>query len=198
MNFNFTFNKKTVTHIVGWIGYFIFWFLQYNVGNNYHLEVIEFTAVQMFFHMLAIYLNNYFLITSFLYKQQYVRYITFYLIIICIIGFLNFKINSQHFVTISNYLYSYNNLNEGISISILLVVFSTSIPAWFKVNSDRLKSDNDAKQLMNDKIEEELKFLKAQINPHFLFNSLNTVFNLIDSNTEEAKNTLARNHCADN
>ncbi len=38
--------------------------------------------------------------------------------------------------------------------------------------------------------EAELNFLKSQINPHFLFNSLNTVYFLIDKQNGEARNTL--------
>nr|WP_315141990.1 histidine kinase [uncultured Flavobacterium sp.] len=73
-----------------------------------------------------------------------------------------------------------------------LTAFAISLPSAFKINFDRMKYESKATQLLNDKIQEELKFLKSQINPHFLFNSLNTVYNLIDSDTEEAKNTLVK------
>ncbi len=36
----------------------------------------------------------------------------------------------------------------------------------------------------------ELKALKSQINPHFLFNTLNTIFALIDSDAKKAKKTV--------
>ncbi|MXV37420.1 histidine kinase [Flavobacteriaceae bacterium Ap0902] len=42
-------------------------------------------------------------------------------------------------------------------------------------------------KLQNSKKENELKILRAQINPHFLFNNLNTLDRLIDSDTLKAK-----------
>jgi hypothetical protein len=42
-------------------------------------------------------------------------------------------------------------------------------------------------KLTNDKLETELKFLKAQYHPHFLFNALNTVYFQMDESVEEAK-----------
>jgi LytS/YehU family sensor histidine kinase len=41
-----------------------------------------------------------------------------------------------------------------------------------------------------EKAEAELNFLKSQINPHFLFNSLNSVYFLIDKDNTEARESL--------
>ena len=185
-------NRKIITHFLGWLGYFVFWFLQYNIVPSGTNEVLKLITLQLLFHAVAVYFNNFYLIPQFLYKQRFFGFISIYIVMIVIIGVCHYYCNLYFFADIDNYFYEYRSAYEGISITILMVIFITTIPAWFMVNSDKLKSDNDAKQLRNDKIEEELKFLKAQINPHFLFNSLNTVFNLIDSNTEVAKNTLVQ------
>jgi len=43
-----------------------------------------------------------------------------------------------------------------------------------------------------EKLNTELEYLKAQLNPHFLFNSLNTVFFQIDKSNETARETLSK------
>jgi len=42
----------------------------------------------------------------------------------------------------------------------------------------------------NNQLETELKYLRAQYHPHFLFNALNTVYFQIDNQNTSAKNTL--------
>ena len=45
-------------------------------------------------------------------------------------------------------------------------------------------------KLKSDKSESELKFLKSQYHPHFLFNALNTIYFQIDDNNIEAKRSI--------
>ncbi len=45
-------------------------------------------------------------------------------------------------------------------------------------------------KLARENVESELKFLKAQINPHFLFNSLNGIYFMIDEEPEFSKRML--------
>jgi len=47
-------------------------------------------------------------------------------------------------------------------------------------------------KLSNDHLQTELKFLKAQYHPHFLFNALNTVYFQMDENISEAKKTVEK------
>jgi two-component system LytT family sensor kinase len=47
-------------------------------------------------------------------------------------------------------------------------------------------------KLTNDHLQTELKFLKAQYHPHFLFNALNTVYFQMDENIDEAKKSIEK------
>ena len=47
-------------------------------------------------------------------------------------------------------------------------------------------------KITNDKLQTELKFLKAQYHPHFLFNALNTIYFQMDEDVEEAKKTVEK------
>jgi len=47
-------------------------------------------------------------------------------------------------------------------------------------------------KMTNDHLQTELKFLKAQYHPHFLFNALNTVYFQMDDNVAEAKRSIEK------
>ncbi|MFT3823061.1 MAG: histidine kinase [Chitinophagaceae bacterium] len=47
-------------------------------------------------------------------------------------------------------------------------------------------------KISNDQLQTELKFLKAQYHPHFLFNALNTIYFQMDENVEAAKATVEK------
>ncbi|HEY4061482.1 MAG TPA: histidine kinase [Puia sp.] len=72
-------------------------------------------------------------------------------------------------------------VNSGnIAVFLLVLVFSTGI----KVINQWLRSEQRNKEIANEKLKTELSFLKAQINPHFLFNTLNNIYALASTQSE--------------
>lgn len=70
----------------------------------------------------------------------------------------------------------------------LSIGVSTSIAAVQKWQME----DGVRRQLEEQKINSELSYLKAQINPHFFFNTLNNIYSLINFDVEEAKTALLK------
>ncbi|WP_299222234.1 histidine kinase [uncultured Aquimarina sp.] len=56
----------------------------------------------------------------------------------------------------------------------------------FSLIVDFYKRDQIAKEIEVKRTETELRFLKTQLNPHFLFNSLNSVYSLVRNKSNEA------------
>ncbi|WP_200979360.1 sensor histidine kinase [Echinicola sp. 20G] len=81
--------------------------------------------------------------------------------------------------------------DEFINVFILLVLFlglgiSTSVAAVQKWQTDEALR----RQLDQQRINSELSYLKAQINPHFFFNTLNNIYSLTNIDVERARIAL--------
>jgi LytS/YehU family sensor histidine kinase len=61
---------------------------------------------------------------------------------------------------------------------------------FVKLAVDRIEVGRKMELMEKEKSQAELTYLKAQLNPHFLFNSLNSLYTQLDLNLDEAKGTL--------
>ncbi|MEM7654864.1 MAG: histidine kinase [Bacteroidota bacterium] len=64
----------------------------------------------------------------------------------------------------------------GIKMTPLLLTIAGN--SLYEVSRYAQKQAKARVQLLNEKLEAELKFLKSQVNPHFLFNALNNIYAL--------------------
>ncbi|HEX9511336.1 MAG TPA: histidine kinase [Puia sp.] len=76
--------------------------------------------------------------------------------------------------------------------SYFLVFFIPATGAAVRLAFDRLQASNKAEKWQKDKALSELELLRHQINPHFLFNALNTIYYKIDRSNGQARETLQR------
>jgi two-component system LytT family sensor kinase len=80
---------------------------------------------------------------------------------------------------------------------IALMVFYMAYAAWFIMISSMLfftqkwyDQRQQVKNIQINQLQTELKYLRAQVNPHFLFNGLNTIYGTIDINNQQARDIL--------
>jgi two-component system LytT family sensor kinase len=76
-------------------------------------------------------------------------------------------------------------ISSFINIFIWVLILVTAKLIWEKIQNQRY-----IQSVEKDKVMAELNFLKAQVNPHFLFNSLNSIYGYIDKNNKTARNIL--------
>jgi len=73
-------------------------------------------------------------------------------------------------------------------INCIVIVVSGAI----QIIMDRFGMEEKLHEVENEKISTELAFLRAQINPHFLFNVLNTIYFQIQKENSEARNSVEK------
>lgn len=71
---------------------------------------------------------------------------------------------------------------------LFILSFITSIT--IRLAQNWIHSENDKNTIKNEQLRSELDHLQYQLQPHFFFNSLNTIYSLIDDSPEKAKETV--------
>ena len=166
----------------------LWYYLRY---QDYPTEQIAFkiTLVKVTDLALIIYITNYLLIPGLLYKKRYVGFGVAFLLIIVASGFIKMFLMAQ-IMQQPGLFGPAANLKVRLYENVISDFFLVAAGASFKLMFDYTKMQQRLIEVAKEKAETELNFLKSQINPHFLFNSLNSVYFLIDKNNREAREAL--------
>lgn len=197
-------------HLMAWCFIFLLPLLFYPVqseGENFFLyELLSKTALIGLF-----YLNYYLLLPRFFEKKKYLIY--FLLVIILIIGIIFWDILLQNIFPGSAYRFNdrsffpFNNISAtentilGIPQRVLFIIANrvTSfafilllVGGLMRLGASYLKNQNEKKALENANLNAELNLLKSQINPHFLFNTLNGIYALAHEKSEKTETSILK------
>lgn len=140
---------------------------------------------------ILIYVNAYVLVPRFLLKGRLLLYLitvfTLILVSIVTLGSLQTLFEDTRFEDLpsSQSVIWLNILSSTISTGLLVAGSSAMMLFKHWISNNQRVSELEAATLQS-----ELKFLKSQINPHFLFNMLNNVYVLIRKGRDEAADVL--------
>ncbi|MEO7047323.1 MAG: histidine kinase [Ferruginibacter sp.] len=76
--------------------------------------------------------------------------------------------------------------------TLLFFAFSSGLMLAIKMVRTQLTAGETEKELIKQKLETELKFLRNQINPHFLMNTLNNIYALARKKSDETAEVVMR------
>ncbi|CAN5369086.1 histidine kinase [soil metagenome] len=140
------------------------------------------------------YFSYEFLIKRLLYKGKVAQFIVSYLLAIVCLSIISLVLVYQIYILQENKFYVENYWKEPVFLTsnLLLILLVTSTLLSFRFFRDKMETQLLFENLEKEKISTELSFLKAQINPHFLFNSLNSILFQIDKSNKDARDTLLK------
>ncbi len=183
-------------HIMFW-GIFVFSFYLLIFGlegfslKNFTLTRTLSTFITIFYISIAVYINLLILIPYFLKRK---KYISFGLLqILNIIFIITLNLFSSLLIERAS-IKEVNVFNEFIYEAILISLF-LSITTFLKLLRDWINFQEDSlnfKETQRQKLEAELKLLRGQINPHFLFNTLNNLYALSLDKSDKTPNLILK------
>lgn len=181
--------KYKLHHVFFWMLVFGIWyFLRY---EDYKVPGRAFTVtlIKVIDLALMIYITNYIFIPQLFYKKRYAWFVLAFIVLVITSSVI--KMNILGRIMNAPQLYSLSgDLKQRIYDNVIPHFFLVIAGAAVKLMIDYARLQQRMAETAKEKAEAELNFLKSQINPHFLFNSLNSVYFLIDKNNTEARQSL--------
>jgi len=175
-------------HVLFWAGVALLWFyLRYQDYTSLQQAAIV-TIVKVTDLAAAIYIANLVFVPRFLYRKKYLAFAATFLLLIAAASFLKMLVLNNLLPTDSAYQFS--SMKEKVYNNFVTQFFLVLASIGLKSVVDYLQLQKQLADVAKERAEAELNFLKSQINPHFLFNSLNAVYFLIDRNNKAARHAL--------
>ena len=171
--------NRTLQHILFWTASYVFLVNFFSTSNN--VEKIDYIYTALFHVSLvtAVYLNIWILIPRVLQKGKYLVYFLCLLALIYSGAQFN-QVTFNHLVDLvlpGYYFISFYDIGDILKFVFVYVALTSLLKlskGWFLLT----RAEKQIMLINQKKVESELKALKSQINPHFLFNSLNNIYSL--------------------
>ncbi|RMG74269.1 MAG: hypothetical protein D6722_02710 [Bacteroidetes bacterium] len=186
-------HQRGLQHALFWLGYTGFWYILFMVVQRNQPQWVDLLINLGYLsaHMGVTYLNLYWLIPAFLARKHYLGY-----------GLLFALLQLTGTLYLGGLLTTLFKLLSGepwlalwwqVVDTAFWSVFTTLILTMaIKLYRQWRQSQRRNQELETLHLQTELQFLKAQLNPHFLFNAINSIYFLIHQDQDQAAEALAR------
>jgi two-component sensor histidine kinase len=195
-------NKSSLNltlHILTWIVLALFpFFLSHSESASIdYVRLLRFTWIPLIFYAIIFYSNYFILIEKYLLEKKIIVFIVTNITMILTFTWLHFHVKDLlSFVIEVKPLPppSLDNPRPPIQYYVYKDFISMIIPIIIaytvKTNQKWTKAQAEKKEREKDILKSELQHLKFQLQPHFFFNSLNTIYALIEKSPTVAQETV--------
>ncbi len=182
--------NKTYYHLAFWLLAYFFWIFIFRNSTLVLTHSITIQFCYLVFIAANYYFNSLYTVPHLLNKKKYLQFGLGLLagVIVCalirvpvslMVNKYLFKVNVSHF-----------NFTGVFFDSFVNILFWVVIILTAKMIAERIRSQRYIEQIEKEKAANELNFLRAQFNPHFLFNSINSIYAHIDKTNKGARDML--------
>ena len=189
------FSSKKSLHVIFWLGFYLFNSLLEGSFLNDYYNGFYASFIKLPFQMAVVYFNVYYLLPKWIPTKKYELYFASLIVLLALIvlikRYLIFEIiypatcpvkyNTESLITFSNYFLMLNS-----------EVYLIGLTSAIKMAMEWAKNIQITKGLEREKLEAELGLLKAQIQPHFFFNTLNNLYALTLKKSEQAPGVVQK------
>jgi hypothetical protein len=182
--------KRTLYNILLWIGLYLLWVIVFQKRAFAFSRTMTIQFCYLLFIAANYYFNVYYTVPAFLYRKKYAGFALLFLGGIVVASLLRVPLATylnQHYFAPGKPPPGFPELffNSFVNIFIWTICLVAG-----KLIIDRMRFEKYIEVIEKEKMQNELDFLKAQFNPHFLFNSINSIYGNINKNNSTAREML--------
>lgn len=196
-------NKKTNYYLDNVFIHIIVWFIVFGLplfltdrGQSINWSHFWRSTSVMFAYMIVFYINYLYLIKRFLYKQKTKEFIIINILLIIAMAILMYLAH-DYVMTLNldgrprGRMRRYSSIPYVfIARNVVSLTLIVGLSVALKMSARWSKMESERKEMEKERTEAELKNLKSQINPHFLLNTLNNIYALIEFNPPKAQTAV--------
>ena len=143
--------------------------------------------------MAAIFYANLWLVNRYFEEGKYLLY--FSSILVVLLGFTGVRVQLN--ILFPQVDFDFNAIKDNYQRTWQISSFVTNtgivfISMLFQIQQNRLREEKKVQEFLNRQNEAQLQFLRAQINPHFLFNTLNNIYSLAVVKSEKTSEMVLK------
>lgn len=187
-------HRKLLLHVAFWFVYASFFFYQLSFGRRdepqWERILPDFT-----FHIVSLlglsYLNYFVFLPRLLRSQDLGGYFLRFLPVFSVLSYLILlgkRALLRPFYGVDSWVYSSRFAVSVILTSFFIVIFV----GLLRFVEDYFRHEAERKENENQQLTSELRFLRAQVNPHFLFNTLNNLYYLAVNQSPHTPDVIAK------
>ncbi len=189
-------HRVILFHIFFWVAYFSFNSVRWGHYFGDYSYSIKSNLVEFPIHIILVYFHLYWLVPQLLTRKKYTVYV-FALLLATLVMSLVRIVLTYGLVTTRIWPESAFEETNLFGLSYIISVYIgelyiVGLTAAIKLTIDRVRERDAQRELEKNSLETELAYLKGQIQPHFFFNTLNSLYALTLEKSELAPSTILK------
>jgi len=179
-----------IVHCLFWLLAWIFWVFVFRNNTLVLTHAITVQFCYLLFIATNYYFNTLYNIPHVLNKKQYLKFGGLFILAIAITALIRVpvsKLVTTYVFKVTGAPFNYTTVFYNSFVNIL---FWVVLILAGKMIGEKIRSEMYIEKIEKEKTANELNYLRAQFNPHFLFNSLNSIYGHIDKSNKPAREML--------